>query len=170
VAAVLVLNTPDDGRLRPKHVECLCRNKTCTVLHQVGVSFDPTYHSYWHATPQLHSLYKQLQVLQTSHKASTWRPKASEEQNGMAKTILETYRYTGCPSLSAVRDHEVNDSSHSARAGIHNDIEHDTVVFRNRTSRAVSSFVQTRRRCNFAILGRFWTLQWGLTSYQMRRS
>jgi len=22
VAAVLVLNTPDDGRLRPKHVEC----------------------------------------------------------------------------------------------------------------------------------------------------
>ena len=40
VAAVLVLNTPDDGRLRPKHVESPCRNKTCTVLHQVGVSFD----------------------------------------------------------------------------------------------------------------------------------
>jgi len=40
VAAVLVFNTPDDGRLRPKHVEWLCRNKTCTVLHQVGVSFD----------------------------------------------------------------------------------------------------------------------------------
>jgi hypothetical protein len=40
VAAVLVLNNPDDGRLRPKHVEWLCRNKTCTVLHQVGVSFD----------------------------------------------------------------------------------------------------------------------------------
>ena len=40
VAAVLVLNTPDDGRLRPKHVELLCLNKTCTVLHQVGVSFD----------------------------------------------------------------------------------------------------------------------------------
>ena len=36
----LVLNTPDDERLRPKHVEWLCRNKTCTVLHQVGVSFD----------------------------------------------------------------------------------------------------------------------------------
>jgi len=34
VAAVLVLNTPDDGRLRPKHVEWPCRNKTCTVLHQ----------------------------------------------------------------------------------------------------------------------------------------
>jgi len=28
------------GSLRPKHVEWLCRNKTCTVLHQVGVSFD----------------------------------------------------------------------------------------------------------------------------------
>ena len=42
-AAVLVLNTPDDGRLRPKHVEWLCRNKTCTVLHQVGVSFDLYY-------------------------------------------------------------------------------------------------------------------------------
>ena len=40
VAAVLVLNTPDDGRLSPKHVEWPCRNKTCTVLHQVGVSFD----------------------------------------------------------------------------------------------------------------------------------
>ena len=40
VAAVLVLNTPDDGRLRPKHVQWLCRNKTCKVLHQVGVSFD----------------------------------------------------------------------------------------------------------------------------------
>jgi hypothetical protein len=39
VAAVLVLNTPDDGRLRPKHVEWPCRNKTCTVLHQVDVSF-----------------------------------------------------------------------------------------------------------------------------------
>jgi hypothetical protein len=43
VAAVLVLNTPDDGRLRPKHVEWLWRNKTCTVLHQVGVSFDLYY-------------------------------------------------------------------------------------------------------------------------------
>jgi len=43
VAAVLVLNTPDDGRLRPKHVERLCRNKTCIVLHQVGVSFDLYY-------------------------------------------------------------------------------------------------------------------------------
>jgi len=40
VAAVLVLNTPDDGRLRPKHVERPCRNKTCTMLHQGGVSFD----------------------------------------------------------------------------------------------------------------------------------
>ena len=43
VAAVLVLKTPDDGRLRPKHVEWPCRNKTCTVLHQVGVSFDVNY-------------------------------------------------------------------------------------------------------------------------------
>ena len=43
VAAVLVLNTPDDGCLRPNHVEWLCRNKTCTVLHQVGVSFDLYY-------------------------------------------------------------------------------------------------------------------------------
>ena len=43
VVAVLVLNTPDDWRLRPKHVEWLCRNKTCTVLHQVGVSFDLYY-------------------------------------------------------------------------------------------------------------------------------
>ena len=43
VAAVLVLNTLDDGRLRPKHVEWPCRNKTCTVLHQVGVSFDLYY-------------------------------------------------------------------------------------------------------------------------------
>ena len=40
VAAVLDLNTPDDGRLRPKHVEWPCRNKTCIVLHQFSVSFD----------------------------------------------------------------------------------------------------------------------------------
>ena len=40
VATLLVLNTPDDERLRPKHVEWPCRNKTCTVLHQVGVSFN----------------------------------------------------------------------------------------------------------------------------------
>ena len=40
MAAVLVLNTPDDGCLHPKHVEWPCRNKTCTVLHQVCVSFD----------------------------------------------------------------------------------------------------------------------------------
>ena len=31
------------GAWRPKHVEWLCRNKTCTVLHQVGVSFDLLY-------------------------------------------------------------------------------------------------------------------------------
>ena len=31
------------GALRPKHVEWLCRNKTCTVLHQVGVLFDLYY-------------------------------------------------------------------------------------------------------------------------------
>ena len=35
--------TPDDGRLLPKHVERPCRNKTYTVLHQVGVSFDLYY-------------------------------------------------------------------------------------------------------------------------------
>jgi hypothetical protein len=43
VAAVLVLNTPDDGHLRPKHVEWPCRKKSCTVLHHVGVSFDLYY-------------------------------------------------------------------------------------------------------------------------------
>ena len=43
MAAVLVLNTPDDWRLSPKHVEWPCRNKTCTVLHQVGVSFELYY-------------------------------------------------------------------------------------------------------------------------------
>ena len=48
VAVVLVLNTPDDGRLRPKHVEWLCRNKTCTVLHQVSVSFDLYYDTWKH--------------------------------------------------------------------------------------------------------------------------
>ena len=31
VAAVLVLNTPDDGHLRPRHVEWPCRNKTCSI-------------------------------------------------------------------------------------------------------------------------------------------
>ena len=36
-AGSLYMFRPDDGRLRPKHVEWPCRNKTCTVLHQVGV-------------------------------------------------------------------------------------------------------------------------------------
>ena len=31
------------GAWRPKHVEWLCRNKICTVLHQVGVLFDLYY-------------------------------------------------------------------------------------------------------------------------------
>ena len=31
------------GAWRTKHVEWLCRNKTCTVLHQVGVLFDLLY-------------------------------------------------------------------------------------------------------------------------------
>ena len=52
VATVLVLNTPDDGRLRPKHVEWLCRNKTCTVLHQVGVSFDLSVCLFWRDSPK----------------------------------------------------------------------------------------------------------------------
>ena len=43
MVAVLDLNTPDDGRLPPKHVEWLCRNKTCIVLHQVRVSFELYY-------------------------------------------------------------------------------------------------------------------------------
>ena len=41
--SLLGLELNDDGRSRPKHVEWLCRNKTCTVLHQVGVSFDLYY-------------------------------------------------------------------------------------------------------------------------------
>jgi len=57
VAALLVLNTPDDGRLHPKHVEWLCRNKTCTVLHQVGVSFDLYYEARKHKIKKLHRVY-----------------------------------------------------------------------------------------------------------------
>ena len=56
VAAVLVLNTPDDGRLRPKHVEWLWRNKTCTVLHRVGVSFD----LYYDARKHKIKIYKEM--------------------------------------------------------------------------------------------------------------
>ena len=33
------------GSWRPKNVEWLCRNKTCTVLHPVGVSFDLYIHT-----------------------------------------------------------------------------------------------------------------------------
>ena len=64
VAAVLVLNTPDDGRLCPKHVEWLCRNKTCTVLHQVDVSFDLYYDARKHKIKKgkcfLHVFYHNL--------------------------------------------------------------------------------------------------------------
>jgi hypothetical protein len=34
------------GAWRPKHVEWLCINKTCTVLHQVGVLFDLLLHNF----------------------------------------------------------------------------------------------------------------------------
>jgi len=41
VAAVPVLILLMMGAWRPKHVEWVCRNKSCTVLHHVGVLFDP---------------------------------------------------------------------------------------------------------------------------------
>jgi len=40
-ASFLIL--PMMGAWRPKHVDWLCRNKTCTVLHKVGVLFDLYY-------------------------------------------------------------------------------------------------------------------------------
>jgi hypothetical protein len=40
VAAVLVLNTPDDGRLTPETCRVTAEIKPCIVLHQVGVSFN----------------------------------------------------------------------------------------------------------------------------------
>ena len=72
VAAVPVLNTPDDGRLRPKHVQWLCRNKTCTVLHQVGVSFDwfnvnyplfvSNFHKSWDFLEQIFVQYPNIKI------------------------------------------------------------------------------------------------------------
>ena len=41
------------GAWRPKHVEWLCRNKTCTVLHQVGVLFDLYYDARKHKSKRL---------------------------------------------------------------------------------------------------------------------
>ena len=76
MAAVLVLNAPDDGRLRPKHVEWLCRNKTCTVLHQVGVSFDLYYDARKHKIkiPQNHFQGKWLVRVSNRYDGpSTWR-------------------------------------------------------------------------------------------------
>ena len=43
VAAVSVFYTPDDGRIRPKHVEKVCSNKICILLHHVGVLFNIYY-------------------------------------------------------------------------------------------------------------------------------
>ena len=42
------------GARRPKYVEWICRNKTCTVLHQVGVLFDwiPSCWTDWFETCQ----------------------------------------------------------------------------------------------------------------------
>ena len=64
VAAVLVLNTLDDGRLRPKHVEWLCKNKTCTVLHQFGVSFDLYHGARKHKIKMKRTLFSVSEVLQ----------------------------------------------------------------------------------------------------------
>ena len=72
VAAVLVLNTPDDGRLRTKHVEWLCRNKTCTVLHQVGVSFD------LYCDARKHKIKIILSVLAFSKHRRQWRVQYSK--------------------------------------------------------------------------------------------
>ena len=74
VAAVLVLNTPDAGRLRPKHVEWPCRNKTCTVLHQVGVSFDLYYDARKHKIKMInHMLFKQISNSSTLNTAKELR-------------------------------------------------------------------------------------------------
>ena len=43
------------GAWRSKHVEWLCRNKTCTVLHQVGVLFDLYYDARKHKSKMLNT-------------------------------------------------------------------------------------------------------------------
>jgi hypothetical protein len=56
VAALPVLNTPDDGRLCPKHVEWLCRNKK---LHSVASSlflFDLHYDARKHKIKICHNI------------------------------------------------------------------------------------------------------------------
>ena len=50
------------GAWRPKHVEWLCRNKTCTVLHQVGVLLDLHYDARKHKSKVLHLAVTQVAV------------------------------------------------------------------------------------------------------------
>jgi len=55
-AVPVFLILPMIGAWRPRHVEWLCRNKTCTVLHQVGVLFDLYYDARKHESkvPRFH--------------------------------------------------------------------------------------------------------------------
>jgi hypothetical protein len=41
-------HTPDDGGLTPETCRVTLQNKTCTVLHQVGVLFDLYYNAWKH--------------------------------------------------------------------------------------------------------------------------
>ena len=82
VPAVLVLNTPDDERLRPKHVEWFCRSKTCTVLHQVGVSFVLYYDA-------------RKQKIKTQHNSCTCRPSIAAVPSNPTKQL-----YLGILKLS----------------------------------------------------------------------
>ena len=77
VASVLVLNTPDDGRLHPKHVEWLCRNKNCTVLHQVG--FYLTYTMMHGNTKLKFSFSFSVQCSQSSLVRSWWHVKQDRQ-------------------------------------------------------------------------------------------
>ena len=65
------------GAWRPKHVGWLCRNKTCTVLHQVGVLFDLYYDARKHKS-KTGTILDLVPVLRYHTTVSSTRPKRAD--------------------------------------------------------------------------------------------
>ena len=89
------------GAWRLKHVEWLCRNKTCTVLHQVGVLFDflvLLYTIYPSAQYIIISINRLISFLPGLPEPSSWRSvKQSWKAMAIERLLFQTIPNTrGC--------------------------------------------------------------------------
>jgi hypothetical protein len=80
------------GAWRLKHVEWLCRNKTCTVLHQVGVLFDLYYDARKHKSKIWQILVKRRKVWFVLNFWLIFFPVALRPNAGHGLLIIEVSR------------------------------------------------------------------------------